>query len=76
MQKTRSNFDLRTSKEVARLLGVSVDCLIRWRQRGEGPPFTQISARKISYDNERSWGVAQLPPAMSERQRSLWTGAM
>jgi hypothetical protein len=32
------------------LLGVSVDCLIRWRQRGEGPPFTQISARKISYD--------------------------
>jgi predicted DNA-binding transcriptional regulator AlpA len=50
MQQNRTDIDLRSSKEVARLLGITVDCLISWRRSGEGPPFTKIGARKVLYD--------------------------
>jgi predicted DNA-binding transcriptional regulator AlpA len=42
--------DLRSSKEVARLLGVTVECLINLRRSGEGPPFITIGSRKVAYD--------------------------
>jgi predicted DNA-binding transcriptional regulator AlpA len=50
MHHTRSDIDLRTSKEVAELLGVSVGCLLHWRQKGDGPPFARLGPRKIVYD--------------------------
>jgi len=42
--------DLRTSREVAALVGVSVHCLTHWRQIGAGPPFIRIGSRRIAYD--------------------------
>lgn len=50
MQSERSAIDLRTLKEVAELLGVSVECLIRWRRVGDGPPFIRLGSRKIAYE--------------------------
>jgi hypothetical protein len=45
---TRSDIDLLTSKEVAELLGVSVGCLLHWRQKGDGPP-SRVSALARSF---------------------------
>jgi predicted DNA-binding transcriptional regulator AlpA len=50
MQHARNDIDLRTSRQVADLLGVSVECLVRWRQNGEGPSFIRIGSRRIAYD--------------------------
>ena len=50
MPKERNEIDLRSSKEVARLLGVTVECLINWRRTGVGPTFTRIGTRKVVYD--------------------------
>jgi DNA-binding transcriptional MerR regulator len=50
MHQTQNSFDLRTSAEVAELLGVSAGCLRHWRQKGEGPPFARLGPRKIVYD--------------------------
>jgi hypothetical protein len=49
-QQTSPEIDLRTSQEVAKLLGVSIHCLIHWRQISEGPPWTLIGPRRIAYD--------------------------
>jgi predicted DNA-binding transcriptional regulator AlpA len=50
MQNERNGVELRSPKEVARLLGVTVDCLGNWRRAGEGPAFITIGSRKVAYD--------------------------
>jgi predicted DNA-binding transcriptional regulator AlpA len=50
MQPDRNEIDLRSSKEVARLLGVTVECLTGWRRANKGPLFTRIGTRKVAYD--------------------------
>jgi predicted DNA-binding transcriptional regulator AlpA len=50
MQNEHNELDLRSSKEVARLLGVTVECLINWRRSGRGPAFITIGSRKVAYD--------------------------
>lgn len=39
-------------KELAKLLGVSVDTLAKWRKRnvGEGPPWTRVGPKVIRYN--------------------------
>lgn len=39
-------------KELAGLLGVSVDTLAKWRKRnvGEGPPWTRVGPKVIRYN--------------------------
>jgi phage terminase Nu1 subunit (DNA packaging protein) len=46
----QKEIDLRSPKEIADLLGVTVACLIAWRRTGIGPVFTRIGTRKIAYD--------------------------
>jgi predicted DNA-binding transcriptional regulator AlpA len=50
MPYDQNELDLRSSKEVARVLGVTVDCLINWRRTGAGPVFITIGSRKVAYD--------------------------
>jgi predicted DNA-binding transcriptional regulator AlpA len=61
MHNERNSVDLRSPKEVARLLGVTVDCLGNWRRAGEGPAFITIGSRKVAYDMKDvgSWLEAQ-----------------
>lgn len=37
-------------KELAQLLGVSVDTLAKWRTAGEGPPWTRVGPKVIRYN--------------------------
>ena len=64
MQHDKSEVDLRSSKEIARLLGVTVDCLINWRRAGIGPTFTRIGSRKVAYDirDVSAWLAMQKQP--------------
>ena len=64
MQHDKSEIDLRSSKEIARLLGVTVDCLINWRRAGIGPTFTRIGTRKVAYDirDVSAWLAMQKQP--------------
>jgi hypothetical protein len=50
VQMPQNEIDLRSSKDVARLLGVTVECLIIWRRAGKGPIFAKIGTRKVAYD--------------------------
>jgi predicted DNA-binding transcriptional regulator AlpA len=50
MRPDRNEIDLLSSKEVARLLGVTVECLTSWRRADKGPLFTRIGTRKVAYD--------------------------
>jgi hypothetical protein len=61
MQNEPDAVDLRSPKEVAALLGVTVDCLGNWRRAGDGPPFITIGSRKVVYDMKDivSWLEAQ-----------------
>ena len=61
----QNEIDLRSSKEVARLLGVTVECLISWRRDGKGPTFTRIGTRKVAYDmrDVNAWLVMHKQPA-------------
>lgn len=40
---------LLAAAEAARLLGVSVRSLERWRGTGEGPPFVRLGQRRVAY---------------------------
>jgi predicted DNA-binding transcriptional regulator AlpA len=46
----QQEIDLRSPKEIADLLGITVTCLIAWRRTGMGPTFTRIGTRKVAYD--------------------------
>jgi hypothetical protein len=46
----QQEIDLRSPKEIADLLGITVTCLIAWRRTGVGPTFTRIGTRKVAYD--------------------------
>jgi hypothetical protein len=41
---------LMTPEEVADQLRMSVEALKQMRRRGEGPPFIQVTPRKVLYD--------------------------
>ena len=45
----QNDVDLRSSKEVAALLGVTEACLITWRRNGHGPVYVRIGSR-VAYD--------------------------
>jgi hypothetical protein len=72
MQTLSDAVDLRSPKEIASLLGVTVDCLGNWRRAGEGPPFITIGSRKVVYDMKDivSWLESQMrsirPPAAQQ----------
>jgi predicted DNA-binding transcriptional regulator AlpA len=42
---------LRSERDVARLLGVSVRTLQRWRLDGGGPAFIRLGSRRIGYSD-------------------------
>jgi predicted DNA-binding transcriptional regulator AlpA len=46
----QQEIDLRSPKEIADLLGITVTCLIAWRRTGRGPTFARIGTRKVAYD--------------------------
>jgi hypothetical protein len=46
----QNDVDLRSSKEVAGLLGVTEACLITWRRNGHGPVYVRIGSRKVGYE--------------------------
>jgi predicted DNA-binding transcriptional regulator AlpA len=70
MQHDRNEIDLRSSKEVARLLGVTVECLISWRRTGKGPTFTRLGTRKVAYDirDVSAWLDMQKQRAVTSKQ--------
>lgn len=49
-------------EQVAKLLGVSIHSLRRWRQLEKGPPFIRLSATNVAYPRERlrRWIAAQM----------------
>jgi helix-turn-helix protein len=61
------NLDLRSSQEIAELLGITVECLITWRRARKGPAFIRLG-RKIAYDMQdvNSWLVANKQQAPRE----------
>jgi predicted DNA-binding transcriptional regulator AlpA len=44
------DIDLRSAKEIADLLGITVTCLIAWRRKRIGPPYMRIGTRRVAYD--------------------------
>ena len=46
----QNDVDLRSSKEIAGLLGITEACLITWRRNGHGPVYVRIGSRKVAYD--------------------------
>lgn len=40
---------LLSSKQMARMIGVSTSTLSNWRCEGGGPPFIRLSPRKVAY---------------------------
>jgi predicted DNA-binding transcriptional regulator AlpA len=40
---------IRSERDAARLLGVSVRTLQRWRRDGGGPNFVRLGARRVGY---------------------------
>ena len=63
----QEEIELRSPKEIADLLGVTVTCLIAWRRTGVGPTFTRIGTRKVAYDMQdvKAW----LDTQAARRQR-------
>ena len=63
----QKEIDLRSPKEIADLLGVTVTCLIAWRRTGMGPTFTRIGTRKVAYDmrDVKAWLDMRKQPASS-----------
>jgi hypothetical protein len=39
-----------TTKDVARLLHITVSCLEKWRGLQKGPPFVRVGSRIIRYE--------------------------
>jgi predicted DNA-binding transcriptional regulator AlpA len=48
---------LLSPQELAVLLNVTMSCVVAWRNRRQGPPYTRISARCIRYnfDDVQAW---------------------
>lgn len=55
-------------KEVAKLLGLSIKTLQKWRIQGEGPPFIRLSPKAIRYqlDDVLAWLQANRRTSTSE----------
>jgi predicted DNA-binding transcriptional regulator AlpA len=66
----QNEIDLRSPKEVAALLGVTVTCLINWRRTGVGPTFTRIGTRKVAYDmrDVKAWLDVRKQPASTSAE--------
>lgn len=79
MRNKHKDVDLRSPKEIACLLGVTVHCLGNWRRADEGPTFITIGSRKVAYDMKdvASWLEANksngpvLQPVIGRERRHL-----
>jgi hypothetical protein len=70
MRNKHKDVDLRSPKEIACLLGVTVHCLGNWWRADEGPTFITIGSRKVAYDMKdvASWLEAKKSNISRERR--------
>lgn len=47
------NCEVYTTKDVARLLGVSVKTIMKLRRRKDGPPYVKIGPKLVRYPKDK-----------------------
>lgn len=80
MEPEIPGYQLLSTGEVSKIVGVGMGCLAVWRSKGKGPPFIRIpvgggSRRLVRYRAEElfQWARPELRTvAFDERNRAIW----